>query len=246
MEVYLTGPFDLLRNPVSVLQENPLRKARYYNDPPEFLTVATHTDGLHWGYYVEDPENPPFPLVSYYSNDAFELEVIGYTMFDIIRYRIEELHKDLSDFIQDDPDSKQSYQGGLARLAPLRKELLLYGTGDRFEVGQEYMLKYQRIDPIRQPVASTRDHMGIGIAPEKYIPLAADDIFNMWNLSPTASQVMLRAQEAKGLLTRGYPGAALKLGKDLWTFHDYRETSYSLLNAAYAALTAHCCRNSFK
>lgn len=236
-EIHLTGPFDLLRNPVSDRQENLLWEARYYNDPPEFLTVASgHTDGLHWGYYVDDPESPPFPLVSYYSNDAFELQIVGYTMFDVLRCRIEELHQSLTDFIQDDPDSKESYQDGLTRLAPLRKGLQLYGTGDRLEIGQEYILKYQRDDTLRQPVASTRDYIGIVTPSDKYISLTADDIFNIWNISPTPSQVTLRAQEAKDLLAQGYPGAALKLGKDLWTFEDYRETSYTLLNAAYAAL----------
>ncbi|HEX2350465.1 MAG TPA: ADP-ribosylation family protein, partial [Ktedonobacterales bacterium] len=50
----LMGPFELLK--VSALAEgNPLWDARYYNDPPEFLTVARgRTDGLHWGYYVDD------------------------------------------------------------------------------------------------------------------------------------------------------------------------------------------------
>src|SRR5690348_14784047 len=51
----LMGPFDFLR--ASALPEgDPLIDARYYNDPPEFLTVAFgRTDGLHWGYYIDDP-----------------------------------------------------------------------------------------------------------------------------------------------------------------------------------------------
>ena len=84
----LMGPFEFLKK-FARQPENPLKDARYYNDPPEFLTVASGgTDGLHWGYYIDDPHAPTFPVVSYYSNDAFELKIAGKTLFEALREEI--------------------------------------------------------------------------------------------------------------------------------------------------------------
>jgi hypothetical protein len=248
--IQLIGPFALLQNPASVsgAQENPLWQARYYNDPPEFLTVATGpTDGLHWGYYLDDPQNPPFPLVSYYSNDAFELTIAGNTLFAVLRYEIELFHRDYLQYMAEESDAyKEVYQAKLSQLALLREALQTYETGERLEVGQQYIKKYSGTDTRRQIIAPTRDGMGIVVPAEQYIPLTGDDIFQTWHPTLTTQEVQPRAQEAMHLLTQGYPGVALKLGKDLWLYHDFRETSYALLDAAYAALNRELLRKLLK
>ncbi|KAJ5819886.1 hypothetical protein N7474_005477 [Penicillium riverlandense] len=157
-------------------------------------------------------------------------------MFEVLRHEIERSHKGLTEYVRDDPGAAESYQKQLERLVSLRRVLQSYGTGDRLEVGQEYILKYAGVDAHRQPLAATRDRMGIVTAPDEYVRLTADDIFDTWNPTITAQDVALRGREAMYLTAQGYPGAALKLGKDLWVFEDYRETSYSLLRAAYTAL----------
>ncbi|KAL2864026.1 uncharacterized protein BJX67DRAFT_229918 [Aspergillus lucknowensis] len=234
----LDGPYDLLADPSST--DDQLSRARHYNDPPEFITIATgHTDGLHWGYYLDDPANPPFAIASYFSNDAFELSVVGDTLFHALREQIELFHRDNLDYARDDPGDADSYREKLGQLAQLREALSGHPTGDRKEVGNDYTVRYgggKTGGAYRQAVAMTRDGMGIVVAGEQYRALSGEDIFQAWNASPTAQEVEGRKEEALRLLGEGYPGAALKLGKDLWIWQQFRQSSYSLLDAAYTAL----------
>ncbi len=233
----LMGPFEFLKTP-NLPQGNPIQDARYYNDPPEFLTIAFgRTDGLHWGYYVDDPQSPTFPVVSYYSNDAFELDVVGDTLFEAARDEVESHHNGCLEMVDYDPDAKDTYERRLDQLALLRQALQTHETGERTEVGEDYLTKYHPRNGIsRQVIAPTRDGMGIVVPEGKYRPLSGDDAFQIWNYHPTPQEAQERAEKAMELLTQGYPGAALKLGKDLWIYQEHRETSYALLDAAYAAL----------
>ena len=52
------NPFEVLagRFDGRVPRNSLLLHWRYYDDPPEFFTVlAGGTDGLHWGYFLDDP-----------------------------------------------------------------------------------------------------------------------------------------------------------------------------------------------
>lgn len=232
LEMSLLGPFDILRG--SPAEVNPLWDARYYNDPPEFLTLASgHTDGLHWGYYVDDPLKPAFPVASFYSNDAFQLTVKGKSLFEAVRYEIEISYRDSMDYMESDPDYKQSYEEKISQLAVLREALQKYETGERPEVGNRYLRTRANS---RRRLPPTRDDMGIKVPEGSYRPLKGADSFQIWNYVPNEKDVQEKAAEAMDLLTQGYPGAALKLGKDLWIYRDFRETSYALLDAAYTAL----------
>lgn len=233
----LMGPFAYL-NESQPVAGNPLWDARYYNDPPEFLTVAYgRTDGLHWGYYVDDPQSPTFPVVAYYSNDAFELTVVGETLFEALRDEVERKYSSCLEDLEHDPKEKDAYQRRLAHLARVRERLQTYATGERGEVGGEYLAKYTAISGrSRRVVAPTRDGMGIVVPEGKYQPVSGDDPYQIWNYRPTSQEVQAKNEEALQLLAQGYPGAALKLGKDLWVYRDFREASYALLEAAYAAL----------
>jgi len=60
LRMSLVGPFEVLagrfdkRRP----RHSQLLHWRYYDDPPEFFTVfAGDTDGLHWGYVLDDPHD---------------------------------------------------------------------------------------------------------------------------------------------------------------------------------------------
>jgi Uncharacterised conserved protein (DUF2228) len=233
----LMGPFECLKEPAQA-QENPLWGARSYNDPPEFLTVAFgRTDGLHWGYYIDDPHSPTFPVVAYYSNDAFELTLVGDTLFEATREEVERHYDGCLELMQDDPEAKETYEQHLDQLALLREALKTYETGERGEVGKAYLAKYGKSYGNSQHViAPTRDGMGIVVPEELYRPLRGDDICQIRNYRPTPQEIQEKAEEAMHLLAQGYPGAALKLGKDLWIYEDFRETSYAVLDAAYAAL----------
>ncbi|KAK2603971.1 hypothetical protein QQS21_003807 [Conoideocrella luteorostrata] len=246
VEVWPTGPFDMITDPGAVNGEHPLWDARYYDDPPEFLTFARGgCDGLHWGLYVDDPAQPPFHVAYFYSRDAFEIHTCGSTMFEFFRNQVEETHVQLKESSEDGGVDEEDYQEGLEQLARLRAAFPASKTGDRPEVGSEYLDKYCDSHE-RETVAPTRDEIGIVIPEEKYVALSGRDVFLSGNKPFTAEEVGAWEKEAMDLLERGYPGAALKLGKDLWIFRDYRETSYSLLDAAYTALDRPLLRNLLK
>ncbi|WP_165422831.1 ADP-ribosylation family protein [Ktedonosporobacter rubrisoli] len=233
LEMSLQGPFDILKG-ISQDEGNALWAARCYNDPPEFLTLASgHSDGYHWGYYIDDPQNPAFPVAAFYSHDAFEITVVGETLFEAARYVLELFYRDNLSYLQSDPGYEQSYEEKLNQLASLRSALQAYETVERQEVGSHYLRKYV---PRRQAYPMTRDGMGIVVPAKSYVPIDEHDPFQLGNYVPGEKDVRKNATKAIKLLEQGYPGAALKLGKDLWIYKEFRETSYALLEAAYAAL----------
>lgn len=78
----LSGPFQLLHLGLADLEppEVPLLMSwRYYMDPTEFFTVAHgEADGLHWGYWFDDPDAGSAPLVcSYFEDGAYEFSQDG-------------------------------------------------------------------------------------------------------------------------------------------------------------------------
>lgn len=233
----LMGPFEFLKES-ALVEGTPLWDARYYNDPPEFVTVARgRTDGLHWGYYVDDPQSSAFPVVAYYSNDAFKLTVVGDTLFEALRDELEGHYRGCIELMEYYPDEKDTCQHHLDQLARLRERLQTYATGERSEVGGEYVAKYRAMSGLsRHVIAPTRDAMGIVVSDGKYRPVSGDDLYQLWDYRPTSHEVQERTEEALQLLAQGYSGAALKLGKDLWVYRDFREASYALLDAAYADL----------
>ena len=75
LHVELTGPFEVLagRFDGRTPRHPMLLHWRYYMDPAEFFTVLTgDTDGLHWGYWLDDPRAGKGSVASYYADDTLE------------------------------------------------------------------------------------------------------------------------------------------------------------------------------
>jgi hypothetical protein len=233
----LLGPFDLLQNDL-VRDHDPIWHARYYNDPPEFLTLmAGLTDGYHWGYYIDDPAQPQFTVASYYSNDAFEIHVAGADLFEATRRELELHYRDCLDYLTSDPKYASEYEARLKQFDGIRTLLQQYGTADRQERGWEYYEKYHVWGTSqRKTVAATRDAMGIVVPQNAYRPLDRDDPFQIWNYHPSADEAQQMTDSALESLRAGFPGTALKLGKDLWIYSEHQSLSYRLLDDAYDAL----------
>jgi len=85
---------------------NPVKQSRYYNDPPEFFTILRgYTDGLHWDYYLDDFNDlKNMYVVSYYSNDAFELNPVGNTIFEAFRQELEGIYASVPEGMKYNPN----------------------------------------------------------------------------------------------------------------------------------------------
>ncbi len=79
--------------------------------------------------------------------------------------------------------------------------------------------------------------MGIVVHPELYRPLSLKDKA-LWRRLWKEADPLELVEEARQALRDGYPGTALKLGKELWAVGGNRNSDYAfeLLDAAYPAL----------
>lgn len=213
---------------------DPLRLSRYRLDPPEFLTVLHGpVDGLHWGYYVDDPADADFAVASYYHSDTFELRTVGYTLFDALRAHLEQTHRDLHDAMRHDPAQGDVYRRHLDDLDRVRDVLGGYATGDRAGRGAEYLGRY----PVRRDVtAPTRDGMGIVAPPALYREPEGAGRFEDPSFLPAPPEATAYRQAGLDALAGGFPGTALKVGKDLWLYPENLGPTYDLLDSSYAAL----------
>jgi hypothetical protein len=241
LSLQLVGPFEVLagRFDLHSPRLSILLHWRYSLDPPEFFTVlAGGGDGLHWGCYLDDPATGSGCVASYYTHDAFEMSVDGDDLFEAVRLDLEQYHGDCDldhsyDLIGDD-----EHEETLARLAAFREKLTAFGTGERRESGAAYVDRYAGRAPHRgQVVAKTWEGMGIVVPPELYRPLSRKDR-KLWSYLSETDDPADMVEEARRALREGFPGTALKLGKDLWAVGGERHTEYAyeLLDAAYAAL----------
>lgn len=247
LDIWLEGPFDVLK-PDYDSNLNPIWESRYYTDPPEFFTIMRgFSDGYHWGYYLDDPNHPQFPVASYYSSDSYELSVNGNNIFEAIREYLEWFHRDYLLEMEYHPEEAEDCKKALEELSTFREAIKKYHTGDRPEVGEEYVDKYNMWQERDKVIAATtRNHMGIVVPDGLYKPLSGEDKFEIWNYEPTPEEVERFADEAKQALKDGYPGTALKLGHDLWVYWEYFDTTYELLDMAYEALGRDLLRKMLK
>jgi hypothetical protein len=215
------GPLALLAG-----KDRPPREDRFFNDPPEFFTVLRGpVAGLHWGYWFDHPGELPPVVVSYYANDVFEIRLDGATLFEAVRKYIETLGGTEHDATGAEQAAARDLLGKYAR-----------GLRKRREVGDAYLKKYG--DPgVRRATVQTRSRMGIVVDKKRYRPLGARDPFtkkgDYW---PEAADVKRFVAAARKASADGYPGTALKLGHDLWTYRDHHAASHEMLGLAYSAL----------
>jgi hypothetical protein len=217
-------------------RSHPLWESRYFNDPPEFVTVMSgRIDGLHWGYYFDDPADGRAVVCHYWSSDSFEFGIDGDNLFSAVRDVVERSERDFLDYMEDEPDDRDDYERDLKRLEVIRSALGRFWGTDRPERGEEYLDAHGG-SSWRKPAAETRDHTGVVVPKRLFRKLPGKDPSKVWDWNPTAAEVAKLAAKAMQLLRDGFPGAALKLGKDLWAYPKHRAACYELLDAAYEAL----------
>lgn len=233
----LVGPFDVLAGKFDDVTPrfDPLLHYRYYLDLPEFFTIfCGDTDGLHFGYWLDDPAQGVGCVASYYRNDAYLLINNGDTLFEAVRHQLERYYDGTLELIEDEPDEADAYKADMEWQDSFRVQLMRYATGDRSEIGQEYTDKHRQSSK-RAVVAPTYEGIGIVVPPHLYRTPTLVNPHDSMEPEADAAPIMAEAQQA---LRDGFPGTALQLGHDLWILGADRHTSEAieLLTSAYDAL----------
>ena len=232
MQIRLGDAFKAFEPGVDIETLNPAVTSRYPNDPPEFFTmIHGPSDGLHWGYYFEDPQEPEYFVASYFHSEPIEFSVDGQNLFEAVRRFLEQGYEDKKDYLEVFGDD--DYRREIAELDLIRGVLQKYATQERAETGRAYVETY---DFVRSATAPTRDRIGVFIERSLYRPLPGAEQFLDPNFTPTPEEVERFTRDAAALLREGFPGAALKLGKDLWCYEQYKAESFRALETAYRAL----------
>lgn len=254
--IVLVGPFEVLAGRFDGLtpRYSYWLHWRYHDDPPEFFTILAGQEGLHWGYYLDDPTTRSSSCVaSYYLHEDFELSCEGDSLFAAVRLHLEHAQAQLEEdtqFLNSDVDVsaiEELNNGsfpfsvgsvGVNQLAHLRERLCAFAHQEQEPIGLEYTERYSgQTSRTQRIVAKTLEGMGIVVPPQMYRPLVCSDR-QLWSLLRKQKNPVELVEQARQALFEGFPGSALKLGKDLWALTGRQRMIYStdLLLEAYTEL----------
>jgi hypothetical protein len=211
---------------------------RYQYDPPEFFTILSgNTDRLHWGYWLDDPAQGPACTAYYWGSDAHELHEDNLNLFAVFRAHLEKYYADTVDIIELDPDHADDYDRDMQEYERLRELLPQFHIRERPEIGEEYLEGYDEQHRRGRVVAKTVEGMGVVVRPDQYRAPRLDTE-RLYDNAAEPIDIQLYVEEARQACAEGFPGTALKIGRDLWPLDDgERDTpSVQALDLAYAAL----------
>jgi hypothetical protein len=241
----LVGPYDFLAGRFDRARpaENLLLHWRFRRDPPEFFTVLSGSEeGQHWGYYLDDPAQPPGWICSYAEPEGYEFSIDGATVFDAVRRRLELCLQSA----EEDPgrrdetttrwrgEEETSFSFDASGIDRLRRELMKRATGDRRETGRAYREKHNFSAARRRAVtARTSEGMGIRVPPKSFRPprMAEDEVWK--RLSDRNPDPV--AREARAALKEGFAGTALWLAKELWA-REFEQAALEIMIECYGKL----------
>jgi hypothetical protein len=207
--ISLRGPFDALAGKL----DGPLRYPavlhwRYQYDLPELFTVMVgDTDGLHWGYWFDDPGRLPPVVASFYARDGVELTQHASLLHAIAAHGAA-ARRGVRENRRTDAKHASRYDRDLAALDAL-----------------DAVLPAPRPQPAREPVADTPDGMGI---------VVDTALLGTWNPPIGKLDRAAALAFADAELAAGRPGSALEVGRALWD--GAKLAALDLLARAYAAL----------
>jgi len=181
---------------------------RYQLDHPELITVLTgDSDGGHWGFWFDDPREPPV-VVKTYARDAYEFWVEGNTLFEAIASQIEHSIEGCEENVEGDPDYADDYRAQIDAL----KEL-----ADLVPPGAERKP--------RRATRATQEGMGVVVPRDAWDDAAAARPLDLAG-DPLATCV--------DLIAGGKAGVALFHAKQIWVKdHDL---ACRIMERAYRAL----------
>lgn len=243
MGLKLAAPFDALRDSFDPKDYDPIGAARHYNDPPELFTIfegVNEYSELHMGYWVSRimTDSPDYMVAYHHWDNDFEINAAGEDIYFAVRFWLEMVYDEAGYSVDDDDDSGDADDDGYwatkVQLDDLRERLREVTGDDRDERGYEYMDLYG-YDLYLPSNTRTVDGAGVFVPYSSYRKVSYDKGYLSSSLFTweTAHEYY-----AEGLqhLRDGFPGSALKIGRDLWCFPQYFDIATDLMMGAYSAL----------
>jgi tetratricopeptide (TPR) repeat protein len=226
----LSGPFQLIHLGLGNLDppEVPLIMSwRYYMDPPEFFTVAHgEADGLHWGYWFDDPDAGAQPLVcSYFEDGAYEFSHDGSSLLCALDAHLaadlEGVEEELRRFPERGEVAEEAarYQALRERIARLREDF-----PQPPEVARATSV----------PTFGGMDLVVPGATPEQLLP--ADPLYQRASAGEDAAELV---GEGEACLAEGNLPRAIQIANAAWIMRGCRpqhERAAELLARCYEAL----------
>ncbi len=223
LSMTLVGPFSFLAGDFDsrTAHYDPCLHWRYFGDPPEFVTIMTGgTDGLHWGYVVDEPAHSPLGIAGYFAYDDVSVFQESASLFEMfgqqLRMAIEDLEREMKSDVK------------LAKDASAKKQL---ASGRKMLADAETFCTKQAVTvPVTAELAFV-DHCN----PPPPFPFPEPSEFDQLPA--------LVDSGIKQLVKEGYSRveAALKIGRLLWHWHydgnpKLEAAAFNLLDQAYEAL----------
>jgi hypothetical protein len=181
---------------------------RYRLDHPELITVLTgDSDGLHWGFWFDDPREPPV-VVKTYARDAYEFWVAGDTLFEAIASQIEDSIGGCQENIEGDPEYADDYRAQIDALNELAR-VVPRGASRR----------------PRKATRATKEGMGVVVPRDAWDDAAAARPLDLAG-DPLATCV--------DLIAGGKAGVALFHAKQIWA--EDHDLACRIMERAYRTL----------
>lgn len=223
LSMTLVGPFSFLAGHFEsrTAYYDPCLHWRYFGDPPELVTIITGgTDGLHWGYVVDEPNQNPVGIAGYFAHDDVSVFQESASLFQFLAHQIQATLADI------EGDMKKN-----AKLAkdPSAKRLLT--EGQKMQKALDEFCSTQAVSfPVTAEIAFV-DHCN----PPPPFPFPEPDEFD--------SLPALVESGIKQLVKEGYSqsDARLKIGRMLWHWHydgnpKLEAVAFKLLDDEYQSL----------
>jgi hypothetical protein len=227
LEIRVGPVFDVFDEKLDIEKFNPLLESRYYRDPPEFFTLLNgNTDGLHWGYYIDDPSHPTFPVAAYYHSSAYEFTLEGDDLFQALGRYLEKVSESTREYLHSDPANKSNYEEQLRKLDRIGVVL------KKFEAESPALPKPPYVREITAPTRS-----GLGIVTKKSLYKESPELAQLLSQERLSDRdIQQLIQLAKDSIDAGYFGTALRIGEELWIERNCFTEVYELLDRVYQKL----------
>jgi len=227
LDISLVGPFDILAGSFDKLKPklSMYLHYRYFLDPPEFFTVLHGgIDGLHWGFWFDDPNKLPPRMCSYYRNDAYSLRNCAPGLIASVIEHLNEQRKGILENIKYDSKHKAEYQEDLAELEILRPKL-------------ENLIQRLPMSEVVKRNVPSRWGMGFFVPQNNYAPMEIpeSDVLKLLESGKNISKLVNRVERD---CKNGNYGLGLQVGHLLWAYSNKstQAAGTKLLALAYKQL----------